>query len=212
MALYSVTAIKHYTGYSAMKTNAFRPSPDETRRHLRATSEPTRKNLRAHSGTPLRPAAAGDVEAIAALWHRGWGEAHLGHVPEGLVAHRRLADFRVRVPERIAATTVATCESQVVGFLTVHDDEIEQLYVDASARGGVVAGALLAHCETAIAARHDTAWLAVAAGNARARRFYERQGWREAGAFDYAAQVSGGTFPVPCLRYEKRVTRATSPE
>ena len=55
--------------------------------------------------------------------------------------------------------------------------------------------------------RFDRAWLAVAAGNARARRFYERSGWRDAGAFDYAAEIAGGTIAVPCRRYERRLGR-----
>ena len=137
------------------------------------------------------------------LWHSGWGDAHLGHVPAALHDHRNLADFHVRVPERIATTVVATLDSEVVGFVTVHDDEIEQLYVAANARGSNVAAALLARGEQMIAARFERAWLAVVAGNARARRFYVKQGWREAGAFDYKAQIAGGTIPVPCLRYEK---------
>jgi ribosomal protein S18 acetylase RimI-like enzyme len=66
---------------------------------------------------------------------------------------------------------------------------------------------LLTHAEQTIANRHDRAWLAVVAGNVRARRFYERQGWQDAGPFDYFAEVGGGTFTVPCHRYEKQLTR-----
>ena len=146
-----------------------------------------------------------DAEAIAVLWHSGWGDAHLGHVPLALLDHRSLPDFHVRVPERIATTVVATLDSEVVGFVTVHDNEIEQLYVAASARGSSVAAALLARGEQMIAAKFERAWLGVVAGNARARRFYAKQGWREAGAFDYNAQVAAGTIAVPCLRYEKRL-------
>ncbi len=48
------------------------------------------------------------------------------------------------------------------------------------------------------------AWLAVVPGNARARRFYERQGWSDEGPFDYPARLDdGGTIPVRCLRYTK---------
>jgi GNAT superfamily N-acetyltransferase len=154
----------------------------------------------------LRPAAIDDQEAIATLWERGWQEAHLQHVPATLVAHRRLVDFHARVPERIPTTTVATIHERVGGFVTVHDDEIEQLYVDARARGTDVAAALLTHGEQVIATRFAVAWLGVVPGNARARRFYERQGWRNAGAFDYGAQTGEGTIAVPCLRYEKRLT------
>jgi len=46
---------------------------------------------------------------------------------------------------------------------------------------------------------------AVVAGNSRARRFYERHGWHDAGAFVYAAEIAGTSFPVPSHRYEKRV-------
>jgi len=52
---------------------------------------------------------------------------------------------------------------------------------------------------------HSEAWLAVATGNDRARRFYERMGWTDAGAFDYPADVETGTLPVPCHRYVKPV-------
>jgi GNAT superfamily N-acetyltransferase len=155
----------------------------------------------------LRPAEAGDAEAIAVLWHSGWRDAHLDQVPAALLQHRSLEDFRLRVPERLPTTVVATLDSQIVGFVTVHDDEIEQLYVAPSVRGGTVAAALLARGEQMIASGFERAWLAVVAGNTRARRFYAKQGWREGAAFDYGAQIAGGTIQVPCLRYEKRLTR-----
>jgi ribosomal protein S18 acetylase RimI-like enzyme len=66
--------------------------------------------------------------------------------------------------------------------------------------------ALLAHGEAVIGERWPRAWLAVVAGNARARRFYERQGWSDAGLFDNPAPApGGGTIPVPAHRYEKRL-------
>jgi hypothetical protein len=57
-----------------------------------------------------------------------------------------------------------------------------------------------------VAAGHPTAWLAVVPGNARARRFYERRGWADAGPFDYAAEGERGPIPVPSHRYVKRLT------
>ncbi len=160
----------------------------------------------------LRAAEAGDAEAIAMVWHDAWRDAHLGHVPEALLEHRRLVDFRERVPPRIPATTVAVLASRLVGFVTVHDDELEQIFVAAAARGGGAAQALLRHAERAIAARFPVAWLAVVAGNARARRFYERNGWRDGGGFDYPAEIKGGTVLVPSRRYEKRLTGAPESE
>ena len=47
------------------------------------------------------------------------------------------------------------------------------------------------------------AWLAVVAGNARARRFYERRGWSDGGPFEYAAAGDHGPIPVPSHRYVK---------
>jgi GNAT superfamily N-acetyltransferase len=157
------------------------------------------------SAPTLRPATSDDVEAVAIVWHQGWRDGHLGHVPDALLPHRGLVHFRERVPPRIPITTVATIASTVVGFVTVHEDEAGQVYVAEHARGGGTANALLRHAEQVIAERFETAWLAVVAGNSRARRFYERNGWRDAGGFDYGAEIRGGEILVPCRRYEKRV-------
>lgn len=155
----------------------------------------------------LRVATAGDVEAIALVWHAGWRDGHLGHVPTGLLAHRGLEQFRDRVPGRLPATTVATVGADLVGFVVVHADEVEQVYVAAPARGSGVAGALLDHAERTVAERYAVAWLAVAAGNARARRFYESRGWHDTGSFDYPAETAAGPMLVPNQRYEKVLDR-----
>jgi ribosomal protein S18 acetylase RimI-like enzyme len=153
----------------------------------------------------IRPAGLEDLAAIASLWHCGWIDAHLGHVPEALLPHRRLEDLRQRAAERLSDIHAAMFGLKVVGFIAVHGDEIEQLYVAAAARGTGVADALLAHGESLIAGRGDTAWLAVVAGNTRARRFYARNGWRDCGAFLNPARIANGTLPVPSLRYEKQL-------
>jgi ribosomal protein S18 acetylase RimI-like enzyme len=154
----------------------------------------------------LRAATPEDTDAIAEIWHRGWRDGHLGNVPDALLEHRRYEDFHARVPPRIADSTIAVVDGRIVGFVTVREDEVEQVYVAADARGTGTADELLRHAEERIAARFDVAWLSVVEGNARARRFYERNGWRDAGAHDYRAEIRGGTLPVPCRRYEKRVS------
>jgi RimJ/RimL family protein N-acetyltransferase len=64
----------------------------------------------------------------------------------------------------------------------------------------------MAEAERQVSANgHDKAWLAVVAGNRRARAFYERAGWRDEGAFDYAAATERGPVAVPCHRYTKTV-------
>jgi GNAT superfamily N-acetyltransferase len=146
----------------------------------------------------LRPATPDDAAAIAAIWSAGWRDGHLGNVPDELVAVRTPESFADRAPRRIADTTVAVLDGRVVGFTMVQGDEVDQVYVAPTARGTGAAAALLRDAERRIAtAGHAEAWLAVVPGNARARRFYEREGWRDAGRFTLDA--SG--VPTPCHRY-----------
>jgi GNAT superfamily N-acetyltransferase len=154
----------------------------------------------------LRRASPDDVSAIAEIWRLGWRDGHLGFVPRELAEARTDESFRTRASERVGEMTVAVVEEDVAGFVLVVDDEVEQVYVSASHRGTGVADALLGEAERQVRANgYSTAWLAVVAGNARARAFYERKGWRDEGPFDYAAAAEGGSIPVPCRRYTKDV-------
>ena len=112
--------------------------------------------------------------------------------------------FRIRASERVGDTTVATVDGAVAGFVMVVDDEVEQVYVSALHRGTGVAAVLMDEAERQVRANgHGKAWLAVVAGNARARAFYERAGWCDEGPFEYAAASEGGPIAVPCHRYTK---------
>ena len=154
----------------------------------------------------LRPATDDDAPAIADIWRAGWADGHLGNVPDALVAIRTPESFSIRAVEGLAHTTVALVGEVVAGFVTVVDDEVEQVYVAAAHRGSGVAGLLLAEGERLVSAEgYREAWLAVAPGNARARGFYERSGWSDAGLFDYPAVTADGPIPVPCHRYVKAV-------
>jgi GNAT superfamily N-acetyltransferase len=85
----------------------------------------------------------------------------------------------------------------------VSGDEVEQVYVGAAHRGSGVAGVLLAEAERVVSGNgFSRAWLAVVAGNSRARRFYERCGWVDEGLFSHHA--AGGVV-VPAHRYVKQV-------
>jgi GNAT superfamily N-acetyltransferase len=156
------------------------------------------------SHVTLRTARAEDASDIAEIWHRGWQDGHLGFVPRELVDVRTEASFRTRASERISDTTVATVDGALVGFVVVVDDEVEQVYVSAPYRGTGVAKVLIGEAERQVRANgHRKAWLAVVAGNARARAFYERAGWVDEGPFDYAAAAEDGPIVVPCRRYTK---------
>jgi GNAT superfamily N-acetyltransferase len=153
----------------------------------------------------IRPAAPDDAAAVAEIWHAAWRDGHLGLVPDALVAVRTGESFRVRAGDRVADTTVAVVDGAVAGFVMVDGAEVEQVFVAARYRGTGIATALLAEAERQVAdAGHAEAWLAVVAGNDRAIRFYEREGWRDAGPLEYDARVEdGSTVPVPCRRYVK---------
>jgi GNAT superfamily N-acetyltransferase len=161
--------------------------------------------------TSIRPAVPADMAAVADLWHEGWHDAHAGHVPDGLTAARTLAAFHERTPARVADTAVAVSEDgSVVGFVMVVGDEVEQAFVARAARGTGLASALLAEAERRVAAGgHHVAWLAVVVGNARARRFYEKEGWVDEGDLPYEVTAGGETFVSPCRRYVKDL-RATA--
>jgi GNAT superfamily N-acetyltransferase len=151
----------------------------------------------------IRKATAEDVAAVARIWHTGWADGHVGHVPPELVRHRsQEQQFVPRVRERLDATWVAEAHGQTVGFVVVKDDEVEQIFVDRTARGTGVAAMLLRKGEAEIrGAGHRRAWLAVVAGNQRARSFYSRLGWRDAGPMSYLAETEDGPLEVPTHRY-----------
>jgi GNAT superfamily N-acetyltransferase len=165
----------------------------------------------AHDEITLRPATPADAPVVAAIWHRGWIDGHAGHVPDELVAVRTPESFAGRAVARVADTTVAVVDGTVAGFVMVVDDEVEQVYIAGEHRGSGIAAVLLTEAERLVAAGgHETAWLAVVAGNARARRFYQRNGWTDDGLFDYPASAERGTVAVPAHRYTKCLTPGPS--
>ncbi len=99
-----------------------------------------------HRPTPPRSPTSGTA---------GWHDAHPGHVPEGLTARRTLEAFHERAPKRVADTTVAELDGRVVGFVMVVGDEVEQVYVGATARGTGLAATLLSEAEAQVAARRS---------------------------------------------------------
>ena len=168
--------------------------------------------MRSESATvELRRGTAADADVIAEIWQLGWRDAHIGHVPEELVDARTDDSFRTRASERAGETTVAVVNGEIAGFVIVVDDEVEQVYVSSHHRGTGIAGVLMDEAERRVRANgRAKGWLAVVAGNARARAFYERSGWNDEGSFDYTASSEGGPITVPCQRYTKRIPPISS--
>lgn len=144
------------------------------------------------SNVVIRPAAAGDAEALTDLHLDVWDEAY-GH----LIAAQILADRRARRPDRVRrwresierpdGRTLLACEddgSRLLGFAGTgpgRDEprgslpglEVRSLYVRAEMYGRGIGYALLTE-----AIGPAPAYLWVLDGNDRAIAFYERQGFR----------------------------------
>ena len=167
----------------------------------------------AAAGIDIRPALKADVPAIAAIWYDGWRQAHTGHVPEALLRFRSRETFDRRAGDRLDDAFVAASNGVVAGFLRVHDDEIEQVFVAGSFQGTGLARSLMQAGESLLSRRGIAiAFLVVNEANARAIRFYENCGWQSAGLIDYAAETGDGEMIIPVLRYEKTLHHSHSHE
>ena len=159
-----------------------------------------------------RPAEAADVPSLARLWYDGWQDAHADILPAELKRIRTLDSFAGRLRHHLAHVRTAGPIGAPLGFHLVEDDELNQFYVSAEARGTGLAQALIADAEDVIRTHGvQTAWLACAIGNARAARFYEKCGWRLIGERTIRLGTPTGDFPLAIWRYEKSLGRLKPP-
>ncbi len=108
----------------------------------------------------IRKAASSDVGTIARIWHIGWADGHVGHVPPELLPYRSHEEqFVSRARDRVDSMWVAESHGRIVGFVAVKGNEVEHIYVDRTARGTGVAAMLLRTAEAEIRrAGHRRAW------------------------------------------------------
>ncbi len=148
-----------------------------------------------------------EIDPLAELWWTSWHDGHAGLLPAAIVRHRTLENFTERLRCNLANVRVAGPPGAPLGLCIIRDDELDQLFVSAPARGSDVAAALLADAEARIAAHGmQTAWLACAIGNDRAARFYQKHGWRRVGTTTKQVQTDDGAVGFDLWRYEKVVT------
>lgn len=160
----------------------------------------------------IRKAVDDELDRLAGIWHDGWQDAHARILPAELARHRTFENFRERLQSALPTLRVAGAPGRPIGFCMIHDDEVDQLYVSAEARGRGVAAALLADAERRLRALGmQQAWLACAIGNERAARFYERNGWRRSGTVVSRLPTQDGVFPLEVWRYEKDLGEAWPP-
>lgn len=158
----------------------------------------------------IRPAVSGEEEAIVQLWHQGWHDAHAGLVPAEVLPYRTESHFLTWLKEAPDTFYVARSGKNLIGFVSLKGIEVVKLYVGEGARGTGVASALLSFAERTL--RQDgvlEAELFCTAGNARAERFYLRQGWSLVDTFDDALWAPTGIsekFVVSTCRYLKKLS------
>lgn len=173
----------------------------------------------------LRRARSNDVAAVSALWHRVYHEpgGHSELVGETVSNLRSLESLTQRTVASLVHTTVACIDGAVVGFCMIVGCEVEEIFLDKSARGRGMGLQLLVEAEARILGigngEETTAFLYAVAGNHAALRFYEKSGWRRIGDApeQYAAPalmpdksgalVVPGKVAIPCWRFEKQLGR-----
>ena len=152
----------------------------------------------------VRTAAPQEIDPLAKIWHDGWRDAHATLLPAELANERTLESLRERLETLMPDIRVVGVPGEPLGFSITKDDELNQLYVAAAARGKGVAQKLIAEFEDRLSgAGISTVWLACAIGNDRAARFYEKSGWYLARTYVADLPISDGIFHLDVWRYEK---------
>jgi GNAT superfamily N-acetyltransferase len=147
----------------------------------------------------IRPATLDDAEGIAAVHVHGWQWGYRGLLPEAflrtLSVDRRVEQWRswLLEPGRTVTWVADGEDGRSLGFAAAgpsrdlaadgETGEVYAIYVEEEAAGTGVGRALLQHAVQSLRdAGFARATLWVLDGNARARRFYEKAGWRPDGA------------------------------
>lgn len=107
---------------------------------------------------------------------------------------------------------LAEADGVVVGVLGLGPDELHALYVHPDWWGRGVGRALLDRAHALLAETCEEAELTVLVENDRARRFYERNGWR---LVEQVVEPHFGGEPTEVCKYRRRVrtdVRERSPE
>ncbi|MEV7802702.1 GNAT family N-acetyltransferase [Microbispora sp. NPDC088329] len=171
----------------------------------------------------IRRAEPADAEAIAAVHVRSWQAAYPGLMPQAYL-DRLTPAMRLPVWERLLGESsprrtevlVAETDGAVAGFASLgpgRDEdvdpasvgEVSAIYLMPEVWGAGIGGRLMAAALHSLAAAgYEQAILWVVDGNSRARRFYERGGWRPDGAVQ--RDESDG-FPLTEVRYRREPHR-----
>ncbi|WP_329260880.1 GNAT family N-acetyltransferase [Streptomyces sp. NBC_01478] len=169
----------------------------------------------------IRPMALADCDRVSEIRVLGWRFAYRGLMPQPFLDALSAKDDAERHRARLAqgdgsvVNLVATRGAEIVGWVAfgpyrdgevrTGDVELYALYLDPRHLGTGAGRALTQETLRRCAALgHDHVLLWVVRDNARARRFYERAGFRADGT-EEPYEVAG--VLVPELRYARKLTR-----
>lgn len=142
----------------------------------------------------VRAACEEDIEATARVAVASYATAFVEILePERLAGYDQ-AFFSQRFAAALARLRVAELDGVIVGFSMVTDGHLDMLFIAPTAQRCGVGQALLADAEA-----RGTVSLESFRDNNRARRFYDRFGWRLAA--EYARDFAGAARHF--VRYEK---------
>jgi GNAT superfamily N-acetyltransferase len=152
----------------------------------------------------IRPADPADADAIARMH---WLSANTAYGRSDPLDPRVAAAHRL-FDEPGTRPFLAEKDGNVIGVLTVGDDELYAIYVHPEHWGTGVGQALLERAEAELSATCEVAVLTCMVGNGRARRFYERNGWKLG---ETLVEPHFGGEPTEVCRYRKPLRTARSP-
>jgi GNAT superfamily N-acetyltransferase len=132
----------------------------------------------------IRAAVPAEAAAVGAAYLTSWRAGYAGLVDDD-VLEQRASERAGHDWFEPGTSTVVADDGTILGCAQVRGDELEMLYVVPSSWGSGVASALLAD-----AVQRGAQRLKVVEAQARARRFYEREGWVP----DEVAPDSNGLF------------------
>jgi GNAT superfamily N-acetyltransferase len=154
-----------------------------------------------------------DRRDVATLYHQAWRQTHGTLEPAAVVADRDEGFFQKRVAAYTTAPRLArAADGTVLGFVAWDGFLVQALFLAEIARGSGLGARLLAEAEFNIAAAgHDKVALICIVGNDRARRFYERQGYRVTLNRNIRAQTTQGEVVIKAWRMQKRLVPVKQP-
>ncbi|MCA1636546.1 MAG: GNAT family N-acetyltransferase [Acidobacteria bacterium] len=163
----------------------------------------------------IRRASVGDVETLAALGARTFRDAYLKQsVPEDVedyvASNFNPAQIAAQISDPDSVFLLAEVGGQPVGYAKLRSGpapgcvrgrkplELSRLYLDQRVIGRGHGRALMRAClDEAVRLGRETIWLGVWEQNLRARRFYEKWGFRQAGTHEFI--FGGRSYEDPVL-------------